>query len=211
VALDLEEQEQVDELKAWWNRYGNLVLLGLTAFLLAVAGIQGWRYYQTKQATAAAEMFGTMQTAMVANDLKRMRDLTGTILDQYPGTAYAVNAALISARANYETGDTKSAKAQLQWVMDHAKQEAPKQMARLRLAGILLDEKNYAEAMKLLEVAPDEAFSGLYADLKGDVLAAQGKVQEASAAYKVALSKGKPDSAYHKLVQIKLDTLGAGK
>jgi predicted negative regulator of RcsB-dependent stress response len=211
VALDLEEQEQVDELKAWWNRYGNLVLLGFTAFLLAVAGMQGWRYYQTKQSAESAAMFETMQNALAANDLKRVRDVTGAILDQFPGTAYAVNAALISARVNFETGDVKSAKAQLQWVVDHAKQDAPQQMARLRLAGILLDEKSYVEALKLLDAPHDDAFAGLVADLKGDVLAAQGKIPEASTAYKMALSKSKPNSAYHNLVQVKLDALGAGK
>ncbi|MGE5027939.1 MAG: tetratricopeptide repeat protein, partial [Betaproteobacteria bacterium] len=127
----------------------------------------------------------------------------------YPGTPYATRAALLAAGANLESGDAKSAKAQLQWVTEHAKEEGARDIARLRLAGILLDEKNYAETMKQLESPHEKAFDGLFADLKGDTLAAQGKMGEARAAYQAALDKMDEKSAYRQVVQMKLDGLGA--
>jgi len=210
--FDQEEQERIDSLKSWWGQYGNMVLLGVTVFLAAIAGIQGWRYYQNSQRTQAAALYDALENAAQANDAKKTRDAATAIMDQYPATAYAANAALLSARANYETGDAKSAKAQLQWVVEHASEGASRQLARLRLAGLWLDEKNYAEALKLLESEHDAAFDAMYADLKGDVLAAQGKPAEARAAYQAAIAKTDPKSlAYRNYVQAKLDALGDAK
>jgi len=210
--FDQEEQERIDNLKSWWGQYGNMVLLGATVFLVAIAGMQGWRYYQNSQRTQAAALYDALENAAQANDVKKTRDAATAIMEQYPSTAYAINAALLSARANYETGDAKSAKAQLQWVVEHASEGPSKQIARVRLAGLWLDEKNYAEALKLLESAHDAAFDGMYADLKGDVLAAQGKLAEARAAYKDAIAKTDPKSlAYRSYVQVKLDALGDAK
>jgi len=129
------------------------------------------------------------------------------LIEQYPRMAYATRAALLAAKSNYESGDAKSAKAQLQWVLEHASSDEIKDAARLRLAGVLLDEKNHAEALKLLEAKHGGAFDGLYADLKGDVLLASGKSAEAQASYKLALEKIDPASAYRGLVQMKLDGL----
>jgi predicted negative regulator of RcsB-dependent stress response len=210
--FDQEEQERIDNLKSWWGQYGNMVLLGVTVFLAAIAGMQGWRYYQNSQRTQAAALYDALENAAQANDVKKTRDAAAAIMDQYPATAYAANAALLSARANYETGDAKSAKAQLLWVVEHASEGPARQIARLRLAGLWLDEKNYAEALKLTESAHDAAFDGMYADLKGDVLAAQGKLAEARAAYKDAIAKTDPKNiAYRNYVQVKLDALGDAK
>jgi predicted negative regulator of RcsB-dependent stress response len=210
--FDQEEQERIDDLKVWWKQYGNMVLLGVTAFLMAIAGMQGWRYYQHSQRTQAAALYDALENAAQGNDVKKIRDAATAIIDQYPATGYAVSAALLSARVNFETGDVKSAKAQLQWVIEHASEGPSKQIARLRLAGLWLDEKNYAEALKLLESAHDAAFDGMYADLKGDVLAAEGKLPEARAAYNEAIAKTDPKNlAYRNYVQVKLDALGDAK
>jgi hypothetical protein len=133
--FDQEEQERIDDLKVWWKQYGNMVLLGVTAFLMAIAGMQGWRYYQHSQRTQAAALYDALENAAQGNDVKKIRDAATAIIDQYPATGYAVSAALLSARVNFETGDVKSAKAQLQWVIEHASEGPSKQIARLRLAG----------------------------------------------------------------------------
>lgn len=208
MAYDLEEQEQIDAIRAWWKRHGNLVLLGITLFVAAVGGTQFWQHYQGKQAGQAAQLFEAAQTAIEGHDLKKAREAAGQVMDQYPRTAYAPRAALLAAQANFSTGDLKSAKAQLEWAMGHAKSDEIRDIARLRLAGVLLDEKNYAEAQKLLETPHNPAFDALYADSRGDVLLAAGKKAEASAAYKQALEKFEPASAYRGLVQMKLDSLG---
>lgn len=208
MAYDLEEQEQIDTIKAWWKQYGNTVILGVVLFISIVSGIQGWRYYQNQQTAKAAAMYESLQGAAERLDAKQVREIAGRLIEQYPRTAYASRAALAAAKFNYEAGDAKSAKAQLQWVLDRAKSDDIRDAARLRMAGMLLDEKNHTEALKLLESKHGTAFDGLYADLRGDVLLASGKPAEAQAAYKLALEKIGPASAYHGLVQMKLDGLG---
>jgi predicted negative regulator of RcsB-dependent stress response len=208
MAYDLEEQEQIDAIKAWWTQHGTTVLLSVAVFVAIVAGTQGWRYYQNKQTVQAAGVYEMLQGAADAHDVKKVREVAGQLIEQYPRTAYATRAALLAAKSNHDSGDAKSAKAQLQWALDHAGSDEIRDAARLRLAGVLLDEKNHGEALKLLEAKHDAAFDGLYADLKGDVLLASGKGSEAQASYKLALEKIDPASAYRGLVQMKLDGLG---
>lgn len=208
MAYDLEEQEQIDVVKDWWKRNGNTVILGVVVFVAIVAGIQGWRYYQHQQATQAAGLYEALQGAAEKHDAKSVRDIAGQLMERFPRTAYASRAALSAARSNYENGDGKSAKAQLQWVMEHAKSDEVKDAARLQMAGVLLDEKSHDEALKLLESKHGAGFDGLYADLRGDVLLASGKSDEARAAYQLALEKMDPAGGYRGLVQLKLDGLG---
>lgn len=209
MAYDLEEQEQLDVLKAWWKKNGNTVLLALAVFAAVIAGMQGWRYYQASQRQQAALAYEAVQNGVQGKDIKRIRDAAGQLIEKYPGTPYAARAALLAAGANYESGDAKSAKAQLLWVTEHAKEDGARDIARLRFAGILLDEKDYAEALKQLEAKHDKSFDGLFADLKGDTLAAQGKAADARAAYQLALEKMDEKSTYRQVVQMKLDSLGA--
>jgi predicted negative regulator of RcsB-dependent stress response len=208
MAFDLEEQEKIDALKAWWKAHGNTVLLALAVFAATVLGVQGWRSYQKKQAQQASVMFEAVQNLAKSGDSRKLRDAAGQLMERYPRTPYAVRAALLAARANYEAGDAKSAKAQLQWVIEHATEEEARDMARLRLAAVLADEKLYPEALKRLEEKHGASFDGLYADLRGDILAAQGKTAEARAAYQSAIDKMDKKSAYRRLVQMKLDALG---
>ena len=208
MAYDLEEQEKVDELKAWWKTNGTTVMLAVAVFAAVVAGMQGWRFYQNNQRQQAALVYEAVQSGVQGKDIKRIRDAAGQLIEKYPGTPQASRAALLAAGANYESGDAKSAKAQLQWVIEHAREEGARDIARLRRAGILLDEKAYEDAMKTLEASHGKAFDGLFSDLKGDVLAAQGKMADARAAYQAALEKTDEKSAYRQVVQMKLDGLG---
>lgn len=208
MTFDLEEQEQLDELKAWWKANGATVILVAAVFLATVAAVQGWRYYQRNQGDQAAALYGTLQQTLASNDGKRIRDAAASVMERFPRTVYASRAALISAKASFDAGDTQSASLQLQWVIDHAGEEELVEVARLRLAGILLDQKKYDDALRLLDAKHGESFDGLYADLKADVLAAQGKVAEARAAYRMALERTDKKSPYRNLIQIKLDALG---
>lgn len=211
MAYDLEEQEQLDVLKAWWKQYGNLVVTVILVGALGAAGYQGWRYYRQQQALQAVTLYAQMESAERANEKKKAGDIAAQIIDRHAGTQYAAMAALASAKIAFESGDLALAKTRLQWVIERAKEEEMRDVARLRLAGVLLDEKNYAEALKLVETKPAPAFSGLYADMKGDILVAQGKTAEARSAYRQALEKGDGKSSHHQLVQLKLDALGEAK
>jgi len=207
MAYDLEEQEQLDELKAWWKTYGKWVTNGLIALLVVFAAYQAWQYFQNKQAVDASTQFQALQV-IDEKDLKAIQSKAAEIMDGYAGTPYAGRAALYVAKANYAANDVKSAKAQLEWAIKNAKETSVHAIASLQLANILAEEKSYEAALKLLEAEHDAGFDGLFLDMKGDVLAALGKKQEAKAAYENALLKLDADGKYRYLTQQKLEALG---
>ncbi|HCN68981.1 MAG TPA: tetratricopeptide repeat protein [Candidatus Accumulibacter phosphatis] len=223
ATYDLEEQEQIAELKAWWKQHGNLVTGIITVAALAALGWQGWNWYQRNQSAQAAVVFGGLQKAIASNDSQRIKAASGELVDKYGGTVYAPLAALKTARAMVDAGDSKTARVQLAWVVEHGKEEL-RDVARLRLAALLLDEKAYDEALKVLDGPPTPGFTARFSDARGDVLAAQGKAGEARAAYRAALAgldaadgsgKGRnslqdsqANAAYRESLQLKLDALG---
>ena len=210
-ALDLQEQEQVDALKSWWKENGKWVIGAVTVALLGFAGMQFWKSHQAQQAGEAAKLYAEVEKQVMSNDPKRVNDAAAALVDKFGGSAYAPRAQLLAVQANLQAKDVTRAKTQLQWVIEHASESGLQDTARLKLASILLDEKNFDEALKQLNATHPEAFTGLYADLKGDVLSAQGKTEEARVAYKQALEKIDAKSMYRNLVQLKLDGLGETK
>jgi len=208
MAYDLEEQEQIATLKAYWNQYGNFILTLVTIVLLAIAAWRGWGWYQQRQAGEASAVYEQLKVAVQAKDSAKVKDAAGTLFEKYGGTAYGQMGALLAAKAYHDAGDDKAAKAPLQWAMDKAQDEEFRHLARVRLAGILLDEKAYDKALELLPMESAGRFAGEYADRRGDVLLAQGKRDDARAAYKLALEKLDERSPMRRLVQVKLDTLG---
>jgi len=211
MAYDLQEQEQIEEVKAWWKEHGKLVILAVSVAVITISALQGWRYYRHNQALAAVTLYGQLESAEHAGEHKKVRDIAQQIIARYGSTPYAAFAALSAARAGFDTGDLAGAKSNLQWAMERAREQEVKDLARMRLAGVLLDEKNYAEALKLLETKPVESMTGLYADLKGDILLAQGKIAEARSAYQLALDRSEAPSPYRNTIQLKLDALGEAK
>jgi predicted negative regulator of RcsB-dependent stress response len=211
AALDSHEQEQLEALKAWWHENQSQLLSVLLIAVVAVGGWRGWQYYQHTQASEAATLYQQLINQTESNDAKRINDAASALMEKYASTSYAPRAALLAAQANERLKDAGRAKTQLQWAIDHAEDSGLKNVARLRLAAMLLDEKNHEGALKLLEAVHPPSFDGLYADLRGDVLNAQGKPDEARSAYKLAYEKIDDKSAYRNLIQMKLDALGAGK
>ena len=211
MALDLEEQEQLDALKQFWKQYGALIITVAFLALTTFAGVKGWNYYQRGQSEQASTLFGKLEEAVRKADLSQVAGLGAEIIDKYGSTAYGPMAALLMAKTNYDNGDAAAAATRLQWAIDKAKDDEIAALARLRLAGIRLDEKKYDEALALLEAKHALAFVPLYADLRADILAAQDKPAEARVAYKLALEKSLPNSNYRNVVQIKLDALGPAK
>ena len=211
AALDLQEQEQLDTLKAWWKENGNRLLGMLLIVVVAMGGWRGWQYYQNQQSSEAATLYAGFLQQLESNDAKRVNDAAAAVMDKYAASGYAARAALLAAQVSEQGKETARARTQLHWVIDHAAEAGLKDVARLRLPAVLLDEKNYADAMKLLEAKHPASFDGLYADLRGDVLSAQGKTDEARSAYKLAYEKTDAKSMYRNLIQIKMDALGEAK
>ncbi|MCX7148099.1 MAG: tetratricopeptide repeat protein [Rhodocyclales bacterium] len=220
ATYDLEEQEQLDELKTWWKMHGNLVTGIMVAVALAVVAWQGWNWWQRQQAVQASALFSGLQTAVMQKDAKRARELAGELIDKYSATSYAGMGALVAARVQVDAGDAKNARVQLAWAAENAKDPGFRELARLRLAAVMLDENAYDEAIKQLAAEPAAAFAPRFAELRGDVFAAQGKTAEARNSYDLALAKfdalAKDDETrqrggYKEVLQAKRDALGAAK
>jgi len=207
MAYDLEEQEQLATLKAWWDKYGNLATWLLVAVLAAYSAWQGWNYYQRNQAGAASALYDELQSAVQAKDNAKVLRAAGDMESKFGGTSYAPMAALVAAKSSFEANDLKSAKIHLQWAADHGGDEF-KAIAKIRLAGVLLDEKAYDEALKALAGDVPPQFAGAIADRKGDILAAQNKLAEARAAYQAALDVTDKKNPGRQLIQLKFEAIG---
>jgi predicted negative regulator of RcsB-dependent stress response len=208
MAYDLEEQEQLAGIKAFWERRGNLILIVATAALVAVAGWRGWGWYQMQQAMKASAVWADLQKAAEAKDVAKVKAAGDVLLQQYSRSAYAQMAAMLAASTYVQAGDPKSAQAALQWAGEHAVDDEFRHIAKIRLAGLLLDQNALEEALKVVSAADTGAFKGLYADRRADVLVAQGKTEAARAAYREAMDALQPSDPLRRIVQTKLDALG---
>jgi|EndMetStandDraft_4_1072995.scaffolds.fasta_scaffold186662_2 predicted negative regulator of RcsB-dependent stress response len=208
MAYDLEEQEQLDAFKTWWKTYGNVILTAVSVAAVCFAGVQGWKYYQHQQSLHASVQYQAL-TQADPKDSKAIKSLAAELMDKYASTPYAGRAALAAAKANYAAKDTKSAKAQLEWAANNAKEDPVKALANLQLAAIQFEEKDYDAALKTLAAKHDAGFDGLFADLKGDILVAQNKKAEAKLAYEEALSKLDTQGHYRRFTEHKLEALGS--
>jgi predicted negative regulator of RcsB-dependent stress response len=207
--LDLQEQEQLDALKSFWKTYGNLITWALVAALAVYAGLNGWKWWQRDQSVKAAAMFSQLEQAAQAGDAQRSGQIFADLRERYARTVYAEQAGLMAARVQFERGQFDAAKASLGWVAENAGEDEYKAVARLRLAGLLLQAKDYEGALKQLDAAKAPTFEALVADRRGDVLLAQGKTAEARAAYQVAWKAMDDKVEYRRLIDAKLTALGA--
>jgi predicted negative regulator of RcsB-dependent stress response len=207
MAYDLEEQEQLDQLKAWWKTYGSTVLLVVGAVIVGSIAVKGWKYYQQKQSREASAQYEALVQSD-PKDIKTIQSLSGGLMEKYASTPYAARAAVLAAKANFAAGDAKSAKAQLEWAAKNAEEGSVGSIALLQLAAMQLDEKQYDAALKTLAEKHEPGFDGIFADLKGDILVAQGKKAEAKVAYQEALTKLDVRNEYISYTHHKLEALG---
>jgi predicted negative regulator of RcsB-dependent stress response len=208
MAYDLEEQEQLDNLKAIWKKYGNMATWGLIVALAAYAGWTAWTSRQNTQTLQASQLYEEMQKSVVAKDNAKVQAVTEDLKTKFASTSYAPMAALVAAKSAFDANDLKAAKSQLQWVADTSKADEYKAVARIRLAGIALDEKAYDEALKQLSGTFPAQFDADVLDAKGDVYIAQNKIEDARTAYKSALEKMADKSPGRQALQMKLDVIG---
>jgi predicted negative regulator of RcsB-dependent stress response len=206
--LDLEEQEQLDEIKHFWKQYGNAITWVLIVVLGAYAAWNGYQYWQRNQAAQAAAMFDEVDKVAREGDSEKMERAFNDMKSRFASTAYAPQAGLLVAKTLYEAGKVDGAKAALTWVAEKSTDAGYASVGRLRLAGLLMDSKAYDEALKALDTGISEEFAALQADRRGDILLAQGKKPEASAQYLKAFKAFDERADYRRLVLVKLNTLG---
>lgn len=207
--LDLEEQEQLDQLKAFWKQYGNLITWTITLALAAFAAWNGWNWWQREQAGKASAMYDELDKSARAGDAERTAGIFKDMRERFQRTAFTEQAGLLTAKVQVEKKQGDAALATLGWVADNAVETEYRTVARLRLAGLLIDGKKYDEALKQLDGAVGKEFEALVADRRGDVLLAQGKTDEAKAAYTQAWKAMDDKVGYRRLIDAKLTSLGA--
>jgi len=206
--LDLEEQEQLDQLKHLWKQYGNWVTWALIIALSGYAAWNGYQYWQRNQASQAASMFDEVERLAKLGDVTKVERAFGDMKDRYASTAYAQQSGLLVAKMYHEAGKVDAAKSALQWVASEASDDGYRAIAKLRLAGILAEAKALPDALKQLDGAFPTEFLPLVADRKGDILALQGKTAEAKVQYENAYKAFDERTEYRRLVELKLNALG---
>lgn len=208
MSLDLQEQEQLDELKHFWSKYGNLITWLLIAALASYAAYTGWQWWQRTQSSKAAVVFDELEKAVTAKDAPKVERVFNDLKEQFGSSAYAQMGGLAAAKAFYDASKPSQAEAVLKWTADNAKDDEYKSMAKLRLSALLMERKANDEALALLASPSSAAFEPLYADRRGDVLLAQDKRAEAKAAYQKALDGLDKKITYREIIELKLNALG---
>ncbi len=209
AAFDLQEQEQIESLKAFWQRWGVWITGVVIGVSLGFVGYKGWHMWQDHQAAKASALYVPVEQAAEASDLARLKTAAEPLKAAYPGSAYAARGAMLAARAAFDSGDLKAAAEQLAWVTNNSKETALVAVARMRLASILLEQKQADAALAELAKPHAAEFESQFLELKGDALLAKNDTKAAAQAWRDALAKLAPDAPQQALLQMKLDALGA--
>ncbi|MDD5335752.1 MAG: tetratricopeptide repeat protein [Rhodoferax sp.] len=206
--LDLEEQEQLDQLKHFWKQYGNAITWALIVVLGTFAAWNFYQYWQRSQASQAAAMYDEVERVVKSADAAKIDRVFADIKDRFASTTYAQQAGLLVAKQYYSAGNIEAAKSALSWVADKSSDPGYQAVAKLRLAGVLMESKAFDEALKQLTGSFPPNFEALVADRKGDILLLQGKKKEAIAEYGKAYKSFDERTDYRRLVEVKLNSLG---
>jgi predicted negative regulator of RcsB-dependent stress response len=207
-ALDLDEQEQLDQIKHFWKTWGNLISWILIAVLGSYAAWNGYQYWERSQAAKAAALYDEVERAVGSGDIARVERSLADMKDKFGRTQFAQQSAFLAAKALQAQGKADAAREALSWVAQVATDPGYRDIARLRLAALHLEAKAYDDALKPLGSDFTPEMSGLAADLRGDVLQAKGQNPEAAVAYQQAWKKLADTPDYRRLVQAKLNALG---
>jgi predicted negative regulator of RcsB-dependent stress response len=210
-AYDLEEQERISALKDWWDKWGTWVYLAVAAFFIGVIGVYFWRDYQGRQAAQAETLFKSVKkTAEEGNankEYKKLSEAANALSEKFPRSFQATDAQMMAAKSAFDAKDYATAKTHLQWVIDNGR-DTHRSIARVQMASVMLEDKKYDDALKVLDGVKEDAFAGIAADVRGDIFAVQGKRDEARAAYQVAVEKAGERSPLKAISQAKLDAFG---
>ncbi|MXR35604.1 YfgM family protein [Craterilacuibacter sinensis] len=209
MAFDLQEQEQIDTMRTFWQQWGKWLAAAVLVACAAYLGFKGWHLYQGERAEKASAVFAQLESAAPGGDLAKIRSITSSLQQEYGSTSYAPRASLLAAKLAFEKNDLAMAQSQLKWVIGNTKEPSVLAIAHLRLAAVLLDLKQYDGALAELNAEHPAGFDSFFLDMKGDVLFARGDHKAAMDAYKAALAKQSAEDPMREFVQAKIDAIGS--
>lgn len=207
ATLDLQEQEQLDNLKAFWAKWGNLISTLLTLGLLAFAGWNGWNMWQRKEGLKASVLYDEVERASQTKDADKTQRMFVQMRDQMPRSAYTAQAALLTAGVLQVAGKAELAQQDLEWATGHGP-EVLRELAQLRLAGLHLEAKRFPQAEAALAEVKSPAYAALAADRRGDLAQLQNQADKAREHYKAAYQAMAAEQPYRQLIEAKLTALG---
>jgi len=205
------EEQQLEAIKQWWKENGGSIVTGVVLGLAVLFGGKAWFAYQERNAQTASNIYAAMMRAMQAGDALNTGEKAGLLLADYGSTPYAALGALALARIRLEEGETGAARGQLQWVLDNSDSGIFRDVARLRLARVLIADGELDAALAVVDQAGSgSAFNALFTEVRGDIQRARGDLAAAGDAYRQALAAMSPGSQERELLQLKYtDALAA--
>jgi len=201
------EEQQVEAIKNWWKENGLAVIGGAVLGISALVGWRAWGWHQEKQATEASDLFVIMQDAVNKNDAASIEANANTLRSDYASTPYASLAVLHLAKVQNDKDDSANAEESLRWVLNNSKQAEVKDIARIRLARLLLIGEKVDEAQALLTSGTSEAYSSLVNEVRGDIYVAKGEIEQAKQAYDQAIQSSSGSSVEY--LELKRSDLGS--
>jgi len=209
ATFDLDEQEQLDALQQFWRSYGRIVMAVVVAVVVGFGSTKWWEYQNRTEAQSASATFNKLEAVQTVEDIDLMSSLSEEIISEYGDTYYADLARLNLAKTEVDVGNSDEAIKLLRGVVDDSRDSSLVALARLRLAALYVMTEQFDLAMSALDGDADAAMSGLFADIRGDIYAAQDLHDEARGAYQEALSLLQEGNPWVDIVQIKIDSLGS--
>jgi len=208
ATFDLEEQEQIDELKQFWRSYGKLILMVVVAVIVGLGTFKGVEYFKKQESQDASVIFAKIEEAQASGDVEAIRENAAKLLEAHGGTHYAALANLILAKTEFEAGNLDEVIKSLSDALDGSKDPALKELMKLRLAAAYLEKEDYENALNYLSSDVSSSFAAQFADMRGDIEYAKGDLLKAREGYSQALSLLGEQDPWRDIVQIKIDSLG---
>lgn len=187
MSVYMTEDEQVEMIKRWWNKYQNHITVILSILLLTVAGVRYWNWHTEKVMQEASTTYENMMGSVNANNIGAIQSYANQLVSQYPKTVYAAAANLLLAKIFVNGGDYVKAEEKLEQVAQHAKSKIYREVASLRLAQLYIEQKKYDKSRAVLDNIKDSPYVSTVNELKGDIYAAEGHYSQAKDAYHLAM------------------------
>ncbi len=205
------EEEQVEDIKRWWEKNGKFVIIiGIVAIASAV-GFKTWSDFKLSTASNASAQYDLMMEELAGGNVDSVAQRGASIIKKTPDLAYAVLSAMTVAKIHVEEGEYEQAATQLNWALSNSTDEKLKHIARIRLAKVLSAQGKFAEALTQVSHAQQGAFGSQYSVVKGDIYYKKGEFASAKTAYKTAIDNGNVSPQLKGFIQIKLDDIGGLK